>query len=71
MQVPAASSATVLPLTVQMVGVLLLKLTGNPELAAALTPNAGSPNVLSTSASNMIVWGTWVTSIVTVAVAVG
>src|SRR6185369_568542 len=36
-QVPAAMEVTVEPLTVQIVGVLLVKLTARPEVAVALT----------------------------------
>src|SRR4051794_5689108 len=35
---------------------LAAKLTGNPELAAALTAKSASPNVLLASAPNVIVW---------------
>ena len=36
MQLPAASPVTVLPLRVQIVGVLLLNVTAKPELAVAV-----------------------------------
>ena len=41
MQVASASSVTMLPVTVQTEGVLLLKLTGSPELAVAVSAKGG------------------------------
>ena len=35
-QVPAATPVTVLPATVQVLGVMLAKVTGRPEVAVAL-----------------------------------
>lgn len=35
--IPAATLVTIFPLTVQVVGVMLLKLTGRPEVAVAET----------------------------------
>ena len=45
---------TVLPLTVQLP--VALKLTASPDDAVALTVKSASPNVLSASAANVIVW---------------
>src|SRR4029453_19620650 len=55
-QVPARTIVTVVPETVQAVGVSLLKVTVSPEVADALTPNGGSPYTLFPSALNVIVW---------------
>lgn len=55
-QVPAAASVTVLPLTVHTPGVLLRKLTARPDEAVALTVKAGSPTVLPVSAPKLMVW---------------
>jgi hypothetical protein len=44
-QVPSAKSVTVEPLTVQMAGVVEVKLTGKPELAVAV--NATPTDVLT------------------------
>ena len=41
LQWPAATSVTVLPETVQMVGVVEAKLTGRPDEAVAVTVNGG------------------------------
>ena len=42
LQVPTARRVTVDPVTVQMVGELLVKDTGRPEVAVALTVNGPS-----------------------------
>ena len=55
-QVPAASSITVLPLTVQMVGVLLLKLTARPDVAVAFSTNGALPNFMLGNGPNAMVW---------------
>ena len=65
-QLPALVRCTVLPATVQLPDAV--KLTGNPELAVALTTKSGSPNVLSGNGPKAMVWdagvivklpGTW------------
>ena len=53
-QVPAASTVTVLPETVQTIGVAEAKLTASPELAEALTTNGKTPRVTLLSAPNVI-----------------
>ena len=47
---------TVLPLTVQVAGVWLEKVTISADEAVALTAKSASPNVLVPSAPNVIVW---------------
>jgi hypothetical protein len=42
-QVPPVTTVTVLPDTEHTPGVVEAKLTISPELAVALTPNAGAP----------------------------
>jgi hypothetical protein len=42
-QVPTAASVTVAPDIVHICGVVELKLTGSPDVAAALTVNGGVP----------------------------
>ena len=54
--VPAATSVTVLPLTVHTAGVSDEKLTGSPDDAIALTVNGAAPKVLALSAPKLIVW---------------
>ena len=55
-QVPAPPMVTVAPLTVQMVGVVVAKLTASPDEAVALTAKGAAPKVLPASAANVIVW---------------
>ncbi len=55
MQVPAAKPATVLPDTVQILGVPLLKLTSRPEVAVALIL-ALPPTSRLGAAPKRIVW---------------
>ena len=55
-QLPACRIVTVLPLTLQVPPVRLLKLTAKPELAVALTAKSGSPYVLVPNAPKVIVW---------------
>jgi len=45
MQVPATTRVNVLPLTVQMLGVVDAKLTGRPELAVAVSTGGAVPRV--------------------------
>ena len=45
LQVPAATSVTVLPLTVQTLAVFDVKLTARPELAVATSAGAAVPRV--------------------------
>ena len=54
-QLPAAFSVTVLPLTVQMAVVVELKLTVRPDVAVALTENGAAPKVLPPGAAKLIV----------------
>ena len=54
-QLPACRIVTVLPATLQVVAVVLLKLTGRPDVAVALTENAALPNVLFASGPKPIV----------------
>lgn len=56
MQRPASTMCTVLPETVHLAIVVLLKLTARPEEAVALTVKSGSPKVLFPRAPNVIVW---------------
>ena len=44
-QVPAATSVSVVPLTVQVLGVVELKVTARPELALAASGGGGVPRV--------------------------
>jgi hypothetical protein len=55
-QVPTATSVTVVPDTVQTDEVVEAKLTANPELAVALTAKGAAPNAWLDSAPNVIVW---------------
>jgi len=55
-QVPTAASVTVAPDTVHTDVVCELKLTGNPELAVALTAKGTLPNAWLASDPNVIVW---------------
>ena len=55
-QVPAATSVTVEPDTVQTAVVADAKLTANPEEAVALTVNGGVPSVWFESAPKVMVW---------------
>ena len=54
--VPAATSVRVVPLTVQTVAVMLLKVTGRPELAAATSAGGVTPMVWALGPANVIVW---------------
>jgi len=45
MQVPTASSVSVLPLTMQVLGVVEAKLTAKPELALAIRAGGAVPRV--------------------------
>jgi hypothetical protein len=60
-QVPVATSVTVLPLTVQTAVVSDEELTGNPDDAVALTVNGREPSVRLLSGPNAIVWVAWLT----------
>ena len=55
-QVPTAIRVTLLPLTVQTPGVLLVKLTGRPDEALALKAKGRSPSCLSAGLAKVIVW---------------
>src|ERR1700733_9377060 len=66
-QVPAATSVTVTPDSVQTGAVVLAKLTGRPELAVALTVNGAAPKLRLLSAPKVIVWGLEPTTKVAVA----
>ena len=48
-QMPPATSVTMLPATVHVPGVREAKLTGRPEEAVAVRPNAPVPKTLSAS----------------------
>jgi phage tail protein X len=54
--VPAPTSVTVAPDTVQTDVVVEAKLTANPELALALTVNGEAPNTWPNKLPNVIVW---------------
>jgi hypothetical protein len=54
--VPAPTSVTVVPDTVQTDEVVEAKLTANPELALALTANGAAPNTWPDSAPNVMAW---------------
>jgi hypothetical protein len=68
-QVPAATSVTVVPDTVQIPVVWELKVTVNPEEAVALTANGAAPRTRAESAPNVIVceacvtWKLWSTGV--------
>jgi hypothetical protein len=67
-QVPAASTVTVVPLTVQMLAVFEAKVTVRPELAVALTVNGVTPRVTLLNGANVMVWvpeteKVWVTGV--------
>jgi len=55
-QVPAATSVTVAPATVQKAGVAAEKLTARPEEAVALTAKGAVPNGSFESAPKVMVW---------------
>ena len=55
LQVPGATSVTVLPLTVQTAGVNEEKLTGRPDVAVAVMVNGRSPIVLLLNAPKAMV----------------
>ena len=55
MQVPAATSVSVVPLTEQVLGVVELKLTGRPELALAISGGGAVPKVWLPSALKVMV----------------
>ncbi len=55
-QMPEPPMCTVLPETVQVLGVEDAKLTGRFELAVALTWKSGAPTALSANAPKVIVW---------------
>jgi len=55
-QVPAASSVTLLPATLQVVAVIDAKDTGSFEVAVAATANGAAPNVRATNAAKAMVW---------------
>jgi hypothetical protein len=56
LHVPAATSVTVVPDTVQTDVVVEAKPTANPELALALTVNGAVPNTWLDKAAKLIVW---------------
>ena len=55
-QVPTEASVTVFPDTVQKLVVVDVKLTGNPEVAVALTVNGAEPSAWFESAPKVMVW---------------
>ena len=55
-QVPAATKASVLPLTVQVLGVVEAKLTGRPELALATKGGGAVPRVWLPGELKVMVW---------------
>ena len=55
MQVPAARAVTVLPVTLQTVGVVVLKLTARAEVAVALTVPA-PPTTIVGEVPKVMVW---------------
>src|SRR5882724_4592914 len=60
-QVPGATRWTVVPVGMVHVPVVrLLKVTGRPEEAVALTVKSGSPKVLPAGAPKVIVWSSLV-----------
>ena len=58
MQLPAATRASVLPLTVQVLGVVEAKLTGRPELALATSGGGAVPRVWLPGEAKVMVWAT-------------
>ena len=54
-QVPAASPLTLLPVTLQTVGVVVLKLTARAEVAVALTVPE-TPTTIVGEAPKVMVW---------------
>ena len=54
-QAPAATNVTVAPLTVQMAGVWLVKVTANPDDAVAVRAKGSSPIVLLAGFAKVIV----------------
>ena len=68
-QRPAATSVTILPETVQVVGVVVAKLTGKPDEAVALTGKGGVMMGSFGSAAKLIACGSlvivkvWVTGV--------
>jgi hypothetical protein len=60
-QVPAATRVTDAPATVQTAVVVDAKLTGNPELAVALSV-AVEPTDPLPGAANVMVWVAWLTA---------
>ena len=56
-QVPTATSVTVLPLTAHTGAVSDANVTGNPDDAVALTVNGAAPRTRSTKAANTMVCG--------------
>jgi hypothetical protein len=63
-QVPGTSSAIVWPFVppaAQTAGVLVLNVTGNPDVAVALTVIGEAARVLFARAAKLIVWLTFVT----------
>ena len=61
LQVPAATSVTVVPETVHTGAVCELKLTARPELAVAPTVNGGVPSARFESAPKVMIWHLCVT----------
>src|ERR1035437_2832534 len=55
-QVPTETSVTVEPATVQTGAVSELKLTGRPDVAAALTANGAALKGCAASAAKLMVW---------------
>ena len=68
-QVPVATSVTVLPETVQVVAVVDAKLTGKPDDAVAETVNGGLPSTWLGKGANVmvcasfVIWNDWVTGV--------
>jgi hypothetical protein len=55
-QVPAVTSVTVLPATVQTAGLSEANATANPELAVAFNATGEEPRISLLGAANVIVW---------------
>ena len=56
LQVPAATSVSVVPLTVQIDGVVEVIVTGRPELAVAANAGGGVPMLWSPGDAKAMVW---------------
>ena len=60
-QVPGPSRVTEKPLTVQMAGVVDVRVTGSPELAVGATVTGDWAMVLGPGLVNVMVWLSWLT----------